>query len=311
MTDPRLIRLLIAMSALAVAIAACAIVLLRQGRRDEVAARRLHQVLAGRPRPSRGDSTWTAKAINLLAALGDVLVRHRLLPPKTLNEVQMLLTGANLRGETVLAAFVGGKVLLIVLLPILFWLLSSVLGFSDHHRLLAGIGGAVVAIFGPDLALGHRRRARLVAIERGLPDALDLLVICADAGLAFEAALERVTREIEPVHPDVAEELAVTANALRIAPDRRAVLLELGSRLDVDFLRRLAATLAQSLQIGAPISRALRQLAQDLRQEQMLRFEQQAARLPVLLTIPMVLFIMPTVLLIIGGPAVVQVIRAF
>jgi tight adherence protein C len=87
--------------------------------------------------------------------------------------------------------------------------------------------------------------------------------------------------------------------------------MDMGERLEVDFLRQLAATLAQSLQIGAPLSRALRQLAVELRREQMVRIEARAARLPVLLTIPMVLFIMPTVLMVVGGPAAIQIIRTF
>jgi tight adherence protein C len=143
-----------------------------------------------------------------------------------------------------------------------------------------------------------------------LPDALDLLVLCVDAGLAFEAALERVTREIASVHPAIAEEFAITVNALRISTDRRAALMDMGARLDLDFMRQLAGTLVQSLQLGAPLARSLRQLAQELRREQMVRVEAKAAKLPVLLTIPMVIFIMPTVLLVVGGPAAIQVIRS-
>ena len=221
----------------------------------------------------------------------------------------MLLAGANLRGEMAVAAFVGGKVLLLVGLPIIGWLLAGLLKQTGYVQMIAAAAGAVLALVAPDMVLGRRRRHRLTAIDRGLPDALDLLVICVDAGLAFEPALDRVTRELAAVHTEIAEEFAVTANELRIASDRRSVLLDMGARLDVEFLRRLASTLIQSMQIGAPLSQALRLLAQELRQEQMIRFEARAARLPVMLTLPMVAFIMPTVLLIVVGPAVVQLLR--
>jgi len=246
-----------------------------------------------------------------VAAFGSTLVRHRLVLPKILREAEVLLAGANMRGETAVAAFVGGKALLLGTLPVLARALGGISGLSHSAVLVMTVIAAVVALVGPDTILGHRRKRRLAAIDRGLPDALDLLVICVDSGLAFEPALERVTQEIAPVHPEVAEEFAVTIQELRIAADQREVLMELGARLDLDFLRRLSATLVQALQMGTPLSRALHMLAVELRQEHMVRFEARAARLPVMLTMPMVVFIMPTVLLVVGGPAAVQLLRTF
>jgi tight adherence protein C len=289
--------------------ALCAWRLLVRVRFAETVARRLRALPAGAPRATEWQAGWAATLP--AALLGRLLLRHQLLPRATLHEAELLLAGANLHGQTVLAGFVGGKVLLLAGLPPLGWAIARLAGLAGHASLLAAVAGAAVALVLPDLLLGRRRRGRLAAIARGLPDALDLLVICIDAGLAFEHALERVTREIAPVHPELAQEFAITVSELRLSPDRRAVLLDMGARLDVDFLRQLAATLAQSLQLGAPLSRALRLLSQELRQEQMLRVETRAARLPVLLTIPMVLFIMPAVLVVVCGPAVVQILRTF
>jgi tight adherence protein C len=285
--------------------------ILAEVRHTATVTARLRTVRAGPSRTAKGHRSRLIGSVPAAAALGGILMRHKLLPRKTLHEAEMLLAGANLRGDTVIAGFIGGKVLLLAGLPPLAWVLARLAGLGDNLVPIAAVAGAAVALVLPDLLLGRRRRRRLIAIESGLPDALDLLVICVDAGLAFEPALERVAREIAPVHPDVAEELTVTVNALRISPDRHAVLMDMGERLEVDFLRQLAATLAQSLQIGAPLSRALRQLAVELRREQMVRIEARAARLPVLLTIPMVLFIMPTVLMVVGGPAAIQIIRTF
>lgn len=311
MISQRALLLLVSMMMIVLAVGACGSILWHKARRDEVLAARMRAIRAGRAQAIPTRDPWRSWLAEMSARFGALLMRSRLVPRKTLHEAEMLLTGANLRGETVVAAFLGGKTLLMLMLPLGAWLAAGFANLTDNLPLLSAVLGAAIAVVGPDMALGHRRRLRLAAIQRGLPDALDLLVICADAGLAFDTALERVTREVATVHPEVAEEFAVTSAALRIAPDRRAVLMEMGSRLDLDFLRRLAATLAQSLQIGAPLSRSLRSLAQELRQEQMLRFEEKAARLPVLLTVPMVFFIMPTVLLVIGGPAAVQMVRAF
>lgn len=311
MTSHRALLLLLSMAMIVLAVGACGSMLWHKARRDEILAARMRSIRAGRAQMPPEQDLWMTWIAEVAARFGALLMRAHLVPRKTLHEAEMLLTGANLRGETIVAAFLGGKTVLMLVLPLAAWMAAGFAHLTDNLPLLAAVFGAAVGVIGPDMALGHRRRLRLAAIQRGLPDALDLLVICADAGLAFDTALERVTREIAPVHPEVAEEFAVTAAALRIAPDRRAVLMELGSRLDLDFLRRLSATLAQSLQLGAPLSRSLRSLAQELRQEQMLRFEEKAARLPVLLTVPMVLFIMPTVLLVIGGPAAVQMVRAF
>ena len=306
MSDHRLLVPLLA--GLATFLAIGLMFLYIQVQRAEMVARRLRSIKAGRARGGPS-SRRIIGLLNGIAALGQALTRARLVPKKTLHEAQMLLAGANLRGEMAVAAFVGGKVLLLVGLPIIGWLLAGLLKQTGYVQMIAAAAGAVLALVAPDMVLGRRRRHRLTAIDRGLPDALDLLVICVDAGLAFEPALDRVTRELAAVHTEIAEEFAVTANELRIASDRRSVLLDMGARLDVEFLRRLASTLIQSMQIGAPLSQALRLLAQELRQEQMIRFEARAARLPVMLTLPMVAFIMPTVLLIVVGPAVVQLLR--
>jgi tight adherence protein C len=301
---------LLLLLSLSILLGFCAWLVLGRLRFAETLAVRLRAIQAGMPSVANGRESRPGM-VGVVAALGDVLMRHRLLPRTTLHEAQMLLAGANLHGEAVIAGFVGSKVLLLTGLPLLASITAKSVGLSNHASVMIAVAGAVVALILPDFLLGRRRRRRLAAIESGLPDALDLLVICVDAGLAFEQALARTTREIAPVHPDLAEEFAITVNALRISSDRGAALKDMGTRLEMDVLRQLAATLAQSLHLGAPLSQALRLLAQELRREQMIRIEARAARLPVMLTIPMVIFIMPTVLLVVCGPAAVQILRTF
>jgi tight adherence protein C len=137
-----------------------------------------------------------------------------------------------------------------------------------------------------------------------------MLVICSEAGLGLEPAITRVAAEIGHAHPAVAEELRLTASELRIVVDRRVALQNMGARTGLESLKRLGATLIQTLQYGTPLSQALRTLSAEMRTEALTKFEERAARLPVLLTLPMILFILPTVFAVVGGPAALKVMAS-
>jgi tight adherence protein C len=171
-------------------------------------------------------------------------------------------------------------------------------------------GAAVLGLMLPNLVIGQRRKTCLAEIDRGLADGLDMMVICAEAGLGLEATLNRVSVEIVHAHSRLAAELARTSSELGMASDSRTALTNLGARTGLPGLTRLATTMIQSQQYGTPLSASLRTLATELRQETLTRFEERAARLPVLLTVPMIVFILPCVFLIVAGPIVVQVFRA-
>jgi tight adherence protein C len=157
------------------------------------------------------------------------------------------------------------------------------------------------------MIIGRLRKRYLAAVERGLPDALDLLVICADAGLPLETALDRVALEFRDSDPPTANELFLTANEMKVLPDRRQALVNIGVRTNLDTLIALGGTLAQTLQYGTPLTQALRVLANEMRETMLMRFEERAARLPVLLTLPTIGFFLPTVIIVVLGPAGVQV----
>jgi tight adherence protein C len=171
-------------------------------------------------------------------------------------------------------------------------------------------GVAAAAIIGmllPDYVVRRRRKRYLNGVQAGLADALDMMVICSEAGLGMESALSRVATEIGQAHPAVADELLQTVSELRVAADRRTAMLNMGLRTGLAGLKRLGATLIQTQQYGTPLSQALRTLSAELRQEMLVRFEERAARLPVLLTVPMIVFILPTVFIVVGGPAMLSV----
>jgi tight adherence protein C len=169
----------------------------------------------------------------------------------------------------------------------------------------------VIGLMAPDWVLGQRRKRYQAHLDAGLPDALDMMVICAQAGLGLGPAIVRVATELENAHWEVAQELGQTANELQVGSDARIALVNLGTRTGIDGYKRLGTTLIQTMQYGTPLTEALRVLSSELRQDALMKFEARAARLPVLLTMPTILFILPCVFLIAGGPAIIQIMRVF
>jgi tight adherence protein C len=249
--------------------------------------------------------------VRALAGLGGVLSRSGLLPAATLAELEETLRSAGLRHASALGLFIGAKLLLCPLIPFVVFLLLHGTEVAPMLRAAAIAAGAIVGLLSPDWILRRRRNAYLKAVSRGLPDALDMLVICSEAGLGLELGLERVAIEIEPAHPAIANELRLTSGELRILADRRIALTNMGTRTALESLKRLGATLIQTLQYGTPLSQALRVLSSEMRFEMLMRFEAKAARLPVLLTLPMILFILPCIFIVVGGPAGLTVARTF
>lgn len=165
--------------------------------------------------------------------------------------------------------------------------------------------------FLPDLIVTRQKKARLRRLGRSLPDGLDLLVICAEAGLSLDAALKRVADEFITVVPELSEELLLTSVELNFLPDRRQALANLGSRVELPAFRGVVATLIQTEKYGTPLAQALRALASEFREHRLLTAEEKAARLPAILTVPMILFILPALFIILAAPAFIQVSEKF
>jgi tight adherence protein C len=217
-------------------------------------------------------------------------------------KMERKLSAAGFRAKTRVATFVAFKVSFgIVCIIFAYFVVQS------HHYdtvsnsaiLLAGL------VFGwrlPDIVLGRLSKARKLKIEAGMPDALDLLVICAEAGLNLEQSIEEISRALLPINKEVGEELGLTASEMRVLPDRSEALQNLGHRTGIAALNALTATLNQSIKFGTPLADSLRVLAAEMRNTRLSRFEEQAARLPVLLTMPLMMFIMPSVFIVIMTP---------
>ena len=191
------------------------------------------------------------------------------------------------------------------------WLLVTVSHIHSPWHTLLPVGGAIAGLLAPDYILRQTRARYLARLEAGIPDTLDMLLICTEAGLGLEPGIERVAAEMVHAHAEVARELRITSNEMRLITDRGQVLANLGLRTGLDRLRRLGTTLNQAVQFGTPMGQALRTLAIEMRQESMTRYEARAARLPVMLTFPMILFILPCIFIVVVGPAMLQIGKVF
>jgi tight adherence protein C len=246
-----------------------------------------------------------------LTALGRHIAQSGLLPARTVAELKQTLEASGFRGSDGLWLFIGTKVAAFLGLPLLGWCMLP-LGDAQPATRLVLLGGlAAGGLLAPDMIVRRIRNGYLARLERHMPDALDLLVICAQAGLGLEAAIERVAEEMRESHREIAREFALAAHELQITADTRGALVALGRRTGLNSLKRLAATMAQSLQYGTPLSAALRTLSAEIRQEMLTRCEERAARLPVLLTLPMVVFILPCIFIVVAGPAAIRIMHGF
>jgi len=185
------------------------------------------------------------------------------------------------------------------------------LPIPEGLRSLAPIGGVVIGFFGPDVLIRNIISRRAHQMELGLPDALDLLVICAEAGLALDAALVRVSRELDATWPELAEEFGITAAELTYLPERKMAFDNLNARTNMASMRGVVNTLMQTAKFGTPLAVSLRNLAAEFREARIIRAEEKAARLPAMLTVPMILFILPTLFIVLLGPAIISVMNIF
>jgi tight adherence protein C len=180
---------------------------------------------------------------------------------------------------------------------------------TGTHRLFAAMAGLAAGAYLPKMLLKNAIQKRQGKIHKGLADGLDLFVICAEAGLSLDAAVTRVAREIGPSAPELADELGLTAIELGFLPDRREALLNLSRRVDTTQVRGLVNTLVQTEKYGTPLAQALRSLAGEFRDTRMMKAEEKAARLPAILTVPMIIFVLPPLFVVLIGPAIVQVLK--
>ena len=218
-----------------------------------------------------------------------------------------LLQRAGYRQPEAVSAFrVAGILLPATLLAVVF--LSGVYRRAPLFVLLsAGVLGYIL----PGLWLGFRARSRQQRLTLALPDALDLLVICVEAGLGLDQAMLYVSEELRIAHPDLSDEIDLANAEVRVGKSRTEALRSLAARTDVEDIKVLVATLVQTERFGTSVAQALRMHSDELRTKRRQRAEELAARTTVKMVAPLVFFIFPALFVVILGPAVISLIRHF
>jgi tight adherence protein C len=218
---------------------------------------------------------------------------------------------AGLRGTGWPIAFFSGKTLLALTLPGLFWLFASTDVASPNQRsvMLAYVCLAALGYYLPNLGLSLVVSSRQREMREALPDAIDLMTVCVEAGLALDAALQRAGEEMHLRSAALADELNLMTIELRIGSTRAMALQNLALRTGVDDIETFVTTLLQSEHFGTNVAQSLRVLAETMRDHRRLRAEETAAKIPLKLLFPLIFFIFPALMLVLLGPAMIGVFR--
>lgn len=308
LTSDSLLVLLLGLLAFTVVIAIWFVLVERdplENRARHIASRRNElktKLLSGKPRSNR-----RAESVGFMKRVVDVL---KLMQDQQASKLRDRLAQAGCRSQDAIVIFVFFKAVMPVACGVISFLLFYVLkvgNFEPAINLLSVCGACLFGFVAPDLYVSNTTTKRQQRLAKALPDGLDLLVICAESGLSLDVGLERVSREIGNASPELAEELQLTSVELGFLPERRHALLNLNRRTNLGAIRGVVNTLVQTEKYGTPLSQSLRVLANEFRDQRLLRAEEKAARLPATLTVPMIVFILPVLFIVLIGPAIISV----
>ena len=246
--------------------------------------------------------------VQVLERLGEVN------KPKEQTETSHLRAGlvtAGYRSSKAPVVFMGSRIFFAILLGVGFLVFGSDMTQNMGSMALPGflIGSMMVGYYLPQVWLNMTIDARKQRIVDGFPDALDLMVVCVEAGLGLDQALARVGVEVKSGHPDLGEELSLLNLELRAGLSREQGLRNLVSRTDLEDIRSLVALLIQTDRFGTSIGQALRVHSDSMRLKRRLKAEEKAAQLPVKLMVPLILFIFPSLMVVIIGPGAISLMR--
>ena len=256
--------------------------------------------VGGRPAASRG-------AAGFLARVGDqIRNRSSLYSADDIAALEAVLAGAGFKSRTLLPIVLGGKFVFFALTVFSAVTYGAVTHLPIIQRTMLVAMSLTVGLMVPEAVLRMLRGPYVNALRRGVADALDLLVVCTQAGMGLDSALREVSREMQYSNPAIASALATFLDELKILPDRRTAFQNFGKRSGVEGIRRMATILGQTLQYGTPLGQALKAMANELRREQMIRLEARAVKLPALLVFPLIAFILPSLFIALMGPTLLR-----
>ncbi|MEO6152176.1 MAG: type II secretion system F family protein [Croceibacterium sp.] len=245
----------------------------------------------------------------------DALANMKVLQESQVKVIQQKLAQAGIRNKELAVAVIFARMVLPILLGFIAVVMIYWVDFFPLWGSFKRFGAfAALVVFGykfPELYLKNKSKKRTDAIRKGLPDALDLLVICAEAGLTVDSAFNRVAKELGRAYPELGDEFALTAIELAFLTERRQAFENFAYRVNLDAVKGVVTTMIQTERYGTPLASALRMLSAEFRNERMMRAEEKAARLPAIMTVPLILFILPVLFIVILGPAACSIADAF
>lgn len=229
--------------------------------------------------------------------------------PKDAGVIQRRMIRAGIRNPSAMRYLFGAKVIFGIALPLLMTAAVANTTADPAHKILAVIASAAAGFFAPNEYLNMRGRRRQKEIRRGLPNALDLLVVCVESGLGLDQAVVQVAKDLDQAHPEISEEFAMVNYELKAGKRRIDALRNLAERTNVDDLKKLIAVLIQADRFGTGVAQSLRGHADFMRVQARQMAEEKAAKLGVKLVFPIFFCILPSLFVVTVGPMVIKITR--
>jgi tight adherence protein C len=252
--------------------------------------------------------------LQAMTIMRQVVERLQLMRSAQAEKISLKLARAGWRSKDAVVRYLFAR----IALPFAFGggALLLLYGFDAYNlettvKLLVSLVAVMVGAYVPDMLVKNAALKRQDKIRKSLPDALDLMVICAEAGLSLDATMRRVADELGKAAPELADEFGLTSLELGFLEDRQKALQNMVLRTDLVAMRVMINTLVQAEKYGTPLAHSLRILSADSRTERVLKAEEKAARLPAMLTVPMIIFILPPLFVVLLGPAALDIADAF
>jgi len=227
--------------------------------------------------------------------------------PQEVSVAEKRLMRAGYRDESAVSLLYGAK----VLVPLLLVAICFVTGIGSKTGFFAYAVSLGVGFLAPDFWLGRRIKARQLAIRLGLPEFLDLCVVCIEAGLSLDQAMTRTVEELRSSQPEISDELALVSLEQRAGRPRPEAWKNLAERVDIDVIRTMVASINQADQFGTSVSKILRVQSDVLRVQRRQNVEERAAKTSVKMVFPLVLFIFPSIFVVTVGPAIIVMAESF
>ncbi len=283
--------------------------------RDPLPAARLKNILQRKTelRDAQHKKMSRRLALQRISIIKQVVSWFKLTRGKSVQELRLKLARAGYRSRDAMFVYLFAKLAAgcgVAFGAFFFLFVVRLGGVQPGLAFVAVIFGGLLGWLLPGVFIKNQSQKREDILRKAMPDALDLLVICAEAGLSLDAGLDRVSREIGPSAPELAEEVGLTSVELNFLPDRSKALQGLADRVPLPGTIALVNTLLQTEKYGTPLAQALRVLSAEMREERIMKAEEKAARLPAILTVPMIIFILPPLFVVLVGPAAIKVMEA-